>query len=141
MRNPITTFLKGALSLHPFWRGWLLVLMGANLVVPLIFRDYLEARVIFGVFMVVAPLMMGFTAKFGFTRILGVPHFLWFGLLPWLVLRLEEVPLDSDFGPWLRAVIAIDAVSLVFDVADVIRYARGDRSDPTLDDGAAPEAA
>jgi hypothetical protein len=69
------------------------------------------------------------TARFGFTRILGLGHILWIPLVGWLAFRLGQIPADDAFGLWVRGVILVNAVSLVIDTADVIRFAAGDRKE------------
>ena len=75
------------------------------------------------------------TSRFGFTRILGLGHILWIPLVGYLVLRLAHHPPTDPFGIWLRVVVVTDAISLVFDITDVIRYVKGDRVDLLKDDG------
>ena len=69
------------------------------------------------------------TSHFGFTRILGLGHLPWLPLLAWLVFRLESIPAEDVFGLWIRGVLLINSVSLLLDVADVVRYAIGDRKE------------
>ncbi len=69
------------------------------------------------------------TAWFGFSRILGLGHVAWLPLLAFLVDRVTEVPATDAFGLWLRAVIVLDAISLVIDAVDVVRFLRGDRAE------------
>jgi hypothetical protein len=114
----------------PLWvKLWLAALMAVNMAIPLAFLDTVEARVVLGVFVASFGLLVGLTALAGFTRILGLGHVLWIPLIVWLLGRIEEAPPDSAFGLWLRAVIALNAVSLVIDASDVVRYARGERQE------------
>lgn len=122
------TFMRGALRSPVAIQLWLLLMAVANGLVPLFHLDRVEARVVLGTFLVAATLMFALTGRFGFTRILGLAHAPWFVLLPYLVTRLGDVPADDFFGLWLRGVIVVNGISLLFDVADVIRYARGERT-------------
>jgi len=79
--------------------------------------------------MIGAMLMSLLTARFGFTRILGLGHVLWIPLLGWLAFRLGEIPADDAFGVWIRGLMVVNTLSLVLDAADVIRYAAGDRKE------------
>ena len=79
--------------------------------------------------MVGAALMSLLTARFGFTRILGLGHILWIPLLGWLAFRLGQIPADDAFGLWVHGVMLVNAVSLVIDTADVVRFAAGDRQE------------
>ncbi len=113
----------------PFWRLWLGILVGANLVAPLFFLDHVEARVTIAALLISMTLMTALTARFGFSRILGLGHVAWLPLLAFLIGRVTEVPASTGFGLWLRAVIVLDAISLVLDAVDVVRFLRGDRAE------------
>ena len=63
-----------------------------------------------------------------FSRIIGLCHIPWLGLLPWLVHRLVTVELIWPLKAWVAYVAVTILISLVFDVLDVCRYARGDRT-------------
>ena len=56
-------------------------------------------------------------------------HLAWLPLLAFLVDRVTEVPATTGFGLWLRSVIVLDAISLVLDTVDVVRFLRGDRDE------------
>ncbi len=122
------TFMKGVMRAPVPVRLWLVVLMVVNGIVPLLYLGRIEARVVLGTFLVAAILMFLLTGRFGFTRILGLGHFPWFALIAYLVTRLGEIPADDFFGLWIRAVMVLNGISLLLDVADVMRYARGERA-------------
>jgi hypothetical protein len=122
-------FNKGVLSSSTPIKLWLLVVVAANLLGPLFFLSQLEAQVVIGTFMVGACLMTVLTARFGFTRILGLGHILWFPMLGWLWMRLGQIPPVDAFGSWLLGVMILNGLSLVMDVADVARYLAGDRTE------------
>jgi len=113
------------------WAIWLMVLMAVNMIGPLFFLDRLEGQVVLVVFVLSAGLMMFLYAAKGFTRILGVGHFLWLGLVPWLWARLDAVQSEGLLSNWIIIVIVLNGLSLIIDIVDVIRYARGDRQ-PTV---------
>ena len=79
--------------------------------------------------MIGGTLMSLLTARFGFTRILGLGHILWIPLVGWLAFRLGQIPADDAFGLWIRGVIVVNSLSLVIDGVDVVRYAAGDRKE------------
>ena len=122
-------FNKGVLRMSWPVKIWLLVLVAANAVAPLFFLQRLEAQAVFAAMMIGAMLMSLLTARFGFTRILGLGHILWIPLLGWLAFRLGQIPADDAFGLWVRGVMFVNAVSLVIDTADVVRFATGDRQE------------
>ncbi len=122
-------FNKGVMKLPVHWRLWNMGLVVFNLVVPLFFIDRIEAQIVVGVFLASGLLMTALTARTGFTRVLGLGHVLWIPLLYFLWTRLDLVPADDVFGFWIRGLMTVNAVSLVMDVSDVIRYAAGDRAE------------
>jgi hypothetical protein len=122
-------FNKGVMKLPGPIKVWLVVLVAGNMIVPLLFLGRVEARVVLSVFLASAMLMMLLTALFGFTRLLGIGHILWFPLLYYLWTHLGEVPANDFFGYWIRGLMLVNGVSLVLDVADVLRFMGGDRAE------------
>ncbi len=127
--NGFIKFNKGVLRMSWPVKIWLLLLVAANAVAPLFFLQRIEAQMVLGAMFVGATLMSFLTARFGFTRILGLGHILWIPLLGWLAFRLGQIPADDAFGLWVRGVIVVNALSLVIDCVDVFRYAAGDRKE------------
>ena len=122
-------FNKGVLRMSWPVKIWLLLLVAANAVVPLFFLQRLEAQAVFAAMMIGAMLMSLLTARFGFSRILGLGHILWIPLVGWLAFRLGQNPADDAFGMWIRGVMLLNTVSLVIDGVDVFRYAAGERKE------------
>ena len=122
-------FNKGVLRMSWPVKIWLLVLVAANAVAPLFFLQRLEAQAVFAAMMIGAMLMSLLTARFGFSRILGLGHILWIPLVGWLAFRLGQIPADDAFGMWIRGVMLLNTVSLVIDGVDVFRYAAGERKE------------
>ncbi len=122
-------FNKGLLRMSWPVKLWLLLLVAANGVAPLFFLDRVEAQAVLAAMMIGAMLMSLLTARFGFTRILGLGHILWIPLIGWLAFRLGQIPSDDAFGLWVRGVIVVNALSLLIDGVDVYRYAAGDRKE------------
>ncbi len=122
-------FNKGLLKMPVPWQLWLLLLIGINLIVPLFFLDRLEARVVIGAFLLSFVMMTALTGLVGFTRLLGLGHVFWIPLVVFLWTRLEQIPAEGVFGLWIRALIAINVLSLVIDTVEVIRYIAGDREE------------
>lgn len=122
-------FNKGILLMPPPVQLWVALLVGANVVVPLFFWDRLEARLVLLSIVASMALMTQLTARFGFTRIVGLGHILWIPLLVFLVLRLDTVSTADFYGTWLRIVIVLNSVSLLLDTVDVIRYLAGERDE------------
>lgn len=122
-------FNKGMMKSPIYVRLWLALLVTANMVVPLFFLGRLEAQVVLGTLLISMMLMTALTALSGFTRLLGLGHIFWFPMLYFLWTRLADIPANDFFGIWLRALMALNAVSLVLDVVDVTRYIAGDREE------------
>ncbi len=126
------TFLRfnsGVMRMSAPARLWLLLLVTANMVVPLFFLGRLEAQVVVAMFVASIVLMLALTANSGFTRLLGLGHVFWFPLLWFLWTRLDETPSDTFFGLWLRVLITLNVLSLAIDTTDVIRYIAGAREE------------
>lgn len=128
-KDVLTKFPKGVLKLPLAVQIWLGVLMMANAVIPMFFLGHREAQVVLGVFMVSAASMMVLAKAVGFTRLLGLGHVLWIPLLLYLWSRMGGHPAAEPYGAWIRIVMLLNAASLVTDVWDVIRYARGERAE------------
>ena len=122
-------FNGGVMRMSAPARVWLLVLVAANMVVSLFFLGRLEAQVVLATFVASVVLMLTLTANSGFTRLLGLGHVFWFPLLWFLWTRLDETPSDTFFGLWLRVLIALNALLLAIDTADVSRYIAGAREE------------
>lgn len=112
-----------------FVQLWVAVLVMMNLLVPLLFLEHIEALATIVVFLIGAVTLMVLTGIFGFTRLLGLGHFLWFPLLVWLWMRLGQIPSDDGFGFWIRVLMILNSLSLMIDVIDVVRYFKGERAE------------
>lgn len=125
----LSKFMRGILT-SPLWvKLWLAVLMVANMAVPLVYFDHLEAHIVLGTFLAGFVLLVVLTGKFGFTRILGLGHILWVPLVFFLLGRLDLHPADQPYGLWMRSVIVLNSISLIIDITDVVRYIRGERAE------------
>ena len=122
-------FNKGLLKLPIPWRLWLMLLVFGNMVLPLFYLGRVEARVVLVVMLLGMTLMTILTALTGFSRLLGLGHILWIPLIYFLWTRLDGLPADDLYGLWIRALMAINTVSLIIDGVDVTRYIAGDRGE------------
>ncbi|QDU07726.1 hypothetical protein [Gimesia aquarii] len=122
-------FNKGVMSMPKPIKAWLFVLIFFNGFTPILFLHHTEAQATLAAIFGAALLMSFLTARFGFTRILGLGHILWIPLVGWLAMRLNQIPPDDSFGLWVRGVIVVNSLSLIMDIIDVIRYARGDHKE------------
>lgn len=87
-----------------------------------------EAWAVLGTGLLAATIMTVLHAKLGYVRLLGVGHFVWFPMLIWMVFRLDLIPRGTLFRGWILTLIAMDTLSLVIDIVDLVRYLRGDRA-------------
>jgi hypothetical protein len=122
-------FNRGMLGLPPQLQVWMAMLVAANLVAPLFFLDHVEAKITITAGLLGMVIMSALTARFGFSRIVGLGHIAWLPLIAFLGTRLADAPATDAFGIWLHVVVALDAASLVFDALDVIRFTRGERAE------------
>ena len=127
--NAFLKFMTGLLRTPAPWKPWLAALIGANAIAPLFFWDHVESRVVLATILASSILMTLLTARFGFTRILGLGHILWIPMLIFLLSRLDSIPANDGFGIWIRVLLVINAVSIVIDAVDVYRYLGGDREE------------
>ncbi len=122
-------FNRGVLKMPLHWQLWLILLVAANGVAPLLFLQHVEARVVLVTFLASVTLMTLLTARFGFTRIVGLGHILWLPMLAFLFTRLGDIPASDAFGIWIRALFVLNGISMVIDAVDVIRYIAGERQE------------
>jgi hypothetical protein len=78
--------------------------------------------------MVAGIIMVLLYKRLGWVRLLGIGHFLWIGLLPWLVINYTTMQPTGTFRIWLLSVILIDVLCLGIDVVDVVRYLVGEKA-------------
>jgi len=127
MLQSMKELMAGIRSLNIGWQLWVMMMAAVNMLLPLFFIQQLEAQWTLAAFFAGATLGMALVKIQGFTRLLGLMHIFWIPLLLWLWGRLSLWPGGEPFGMWLRTLMAINAVSLIIDAVDVVRYISGDR--------------
>ena len=120
---------RGLAKMPVAWKPWLITLLFANMVAPFFWVNQLEAQVVFGAALLNYGTFVLLTGLSGFSRLLGLAHLYWVPLIGFLWMRLDLFPADTTYGIWIRAVIILDAGSLLLDAANVVRYLRGDREE------------
>lgn len=100
---------------------------------PVLFFGSLEAQVVLGAMMFGAILQSLIFSRLGFVRLLGVGHVLWLAMVPWIWLRADQAT-TPGMRNWMMAVVVMNGISLVIDVADVVRYLKGDREPQVASD-------
>ena len=84
------------MSMPIHWQLWLMLLLIANMIIPLFFLNRLEGQVVVGVFLASVILTTVLTGLSGFGRLLGLGHILWIPLLYFLWARLGQIPADPS---------------------------------------------
>jgi hypothetical protein len=125
--KPLVDFLRNIFKTPIVWWPWMAGLPLINLS-SIFFLPRTEACVVLGTGLLAATIMTLLHAKLGYVRLLGIGHFVWIPMLIWLAFRLDRVPEGTLFYGWLLTLIAMDTVSLLIDMADLVRYLRGDRT-------------
>jgi hypothetical protein len=119
--------LRDMFKTHMAWWPWMAGLPLMNLF-SIFFLPRTEAWVVLGTGLLAATIMTALHAKLGYVRLLGVGHFVWIPMLIWLGFRLDNIPEGTLFRSWILGLVVMDAVSLLLDISDLIRYLRGDRA-------------
>lgn len=125
--KPLFDLLRNIFKMPVIWWPWMAGLPLINLS-SVFFLPRTEAWVVLGTGLLAATIMTFVHARFGYVRLVGIGHFVWIPMLIWLVFRLEKIPEGTLFYTWLQALMLMDAVSLLIDIIDLVRYVRGDRS-------------
>ncbi len=111
----------------PLVWGWLTLLVTLNAFIPIYFLPGIEAGITLTIFLAGFGLMILLTHLYGFTRILGLGHSLWIPLVIYLPFQVDTSDGLTTFNLWIFATVLCNAISLVIDVADVLRYINGDK--------------
>jgi len=114
------------------WNLWVFVMALVNMVVGFLYFPTLEGKLILAALMASFIVMTIVFSKYGFVRLLGLGHVLfWTPLCLWLFMRLQGSHFDSssDLKTWIYTLLAINTASLIIDYIDVIRYLKGDRAE------------
>jgi hypothetical protein len=112
---------------EPFWLqawiGWLILVNTASV----FFLRRAEGRSTLLAW-IASVLTMGWLFEsFGYTRILGLAHLIWWTpLVIWLFRRRAGFG-EGAFGGWARWLLLTNSASLAIDAVDVARFALGDR--------------
>jgi hypothetical protein len=123
----LVDFLKNIFNMPMAWWPWMAGLPLINLS-SIFFLPRTEAWVVLGTGLLAATIMTALHAKLGYVRLLGIGHFVWIPMLIWLGFRLDNILEGTLFQAWILTVMAMNTVSLLLDIIDLIRYLRGDRT-------------
>jgi len=112
---------------------WLIIWMGIIglvmlLAIPFAIKDWRARWTIIAMIGNVI-VMSNLFARFGYTRILGLSHIIfWTPLLAYLWKTRNANPDRKWTGLWVKLAMGIILISLLFDYADLIRWLMGDRA-------------
>ena len=115
------------LRFRPVPRLWCVWLVGVN-AACLLHITHVEAQAVLAVTAIAVAAQTVIYRRIGFTRILGTTHILWIPLFAWLATRLDTIASDPGLARWLLLLLATNAVSLVVDTIDALRFVRGERA-------------
>jgi hypothetical protein len=127
LMKPLVDFLGNIFKMPKIWWPWMTGLPLINLS-SIFFIPRTEAWVVLGTALLAATIMTILHTKLGYVRLVGVGHFVWIPMLIWLAFRLTHIPGGTLFHGWILTLIAMDTVSLLIDIVDLVRYLRGDRA-------------
>ncbi|NNE39993.1 MAG: hypothetical protein HKN14_03625 [Marinicaulis sp.] len=107
------------------WINWMVIV---NVVGAVIFIRRPEAKWVLAAISLAAIFMIWLHSQYGYQRILGLAHVVfWTPLLVYLWRRREAWNIDKLSGEWIAAVFTTNLISLMIDYADVARYLMGER--------------
>lgn len=125
MMLTVKEFMAKMFSLQKGVVVWLQILMLVNMIIPLFFLEHLEAKLVLVAFMINFMTGVILYKNFGFTRILGLMHWAWIPLCIFLISQCNSISMGGFYSIWIKSVIVLNGVSLLFDVKDVIEYLQG----------------
>ena len=113
---------------QPFWiKVWIFWMIFLN-AASVCFVHRREGRMVLLALVANAIAMNQLYLHFGYTRILGLSHLVfWTPLVVWLFRRRASFG-EGTFGGWARLLVLTNAASLAIDAVDVARFAFGDRA-------------
>jgi hypothetical protein len=114
------------LRFRPVPRLWCVWLVGVNAACVLLLA-HVEAQVVLAVTAVAVTVQTLIYQRIGFTRILGVVHILWLPMFAWMATRAETIASDPSLANWIVLLFATNAISMIVDAVDVIRFFLGER--------------
>jgi hypothetical protein len=123
-------------AMAAFGPGWLIpwmyVLMAGGFIAPLLLLIWRDSRLL-GVLGIIAGVLSAVGVdylhrQFGYVKLLGLPHILFWTPLAILLYRRLRSGILPVWPQRIAAVmLAVIVISLVFDYADVARYILGER--------------
>lgn len=114
---------------YPLWLQVWIAWMGLVNFGAIVFLRRVQARWALAAFASAALFMEVLFRVNGFNRLLGLAHVVfWTPLVVYLLRERPRLEPGSAFTRWVTILLATNALSLVVDYCDVVRYLMGDRS-------------
>ena len=105
------------------WIFWMVFLNSASI----FFLRRSEGRWVLAAWLASLVTMSRLFDEFGYTRILGLAHVLWWSPLVVYLFRRRASFGEGAFGGWARWLAITNAASLAIDYVNLARWALGDR--------------
>ena len=125
--NSTIGFIKSLWKMPIAVRLWLMVLGMSNMMAPLFFLDQFEARFMLGATILGFFIGVILFKAYGLTRLHGLMHAPWLVAVYLLLKKLMDTGFAGSYSIWVCIALTVTSISLLIDIADVIRYTRGDR--------------
>ena len=121
--------LNAAIMAQPLWlQIWVGWMVAVNVIGGFLFLGRAEAKWILLAMLGNVILMNMLFGQFGYQRILGLAHVIfWTPLLVYLWRRRAHWDFSALSGKWLAALFTTNLISLIIDYADVARYLLGEQ--------------
>jgi len=129
--------LAEAMMQQPLWlQAWIGLLMAVNLAAVFFvarrgdsgaWKICWPALAILGAFFGAAMLMNWLYDQYGYVRLLGLAHLVfWTPVYGWILMKRRDIADPaSAFGKYLIVYLVVDGISLAVDALDVVRYFTG----------------
>lgn len=118
----VVNFFKELFSMKWYWVIWIVILVLTNVVGGIYFVDTVEGSVVLFCMIFAFLFMVYLYSKKGFVKLLGLAHFPWLFLVPFLLYRQLLGIEDMTLQYWVMGVVTTNSISLAFDIWDVWQY-------------------
>lgn len=116
----------------PFpWNLWVMILSMINFVGGVMFLSTFEGKFALLSMMGAMLVMTLVYAKFGFVRLLGLGHIIFW--VPFIFFCIKQLnswsSLDATFRTWILIVMIVNILSLILDFIDVYKFLTGEKEE------------
>lgn len=118
MRNPLKLVIE-MINQPLRIKLWIGVLVLVNLF-AFVYWNQVLAKWIVGIFLFQGVIMMVLYSFYGYEKILGLAHVFWLPLLLYILVNIGAF--TGSFYSYLIVLLCVNALSVVFDILDVITY-------------------